>query len=149
MAALLASARQRCEKQEQTLRQSADVYLIPAPSPRAFNLERNARVVFEDDERFQSYFSARTRYGNYKVQTVVVEREEWLETVQAERSPGTRVLQQLMLASVNLPRWWLEDLEPADEFLPVQPAPRWLPAERVLVVHDGVWQGRPGERQSP
>lgn len=142
VAALLASARQRWEKQEQTLRQSADVYLIPAPSPRAFNLERNARVVFEDDERFQSYFSARTRYGNSTVQTVVVEREEWLETVQAERSPGTRVLQQLMLASVNLPRWWLEDLEPADEFLPVQPAPRWLPAERVLVVHDGVWQGR-------
>lgn len=138
----LARARKTWQNQQDKLRQDASVYLIPKPNERSFNLERNARVVFEDDEGLQRYLAAKTRHGNYTVQTLLVERKEWFDILQHERTPGKEVVQQLMLRTANLPRWWFKDVEPEHGFEAPRSAPRWLPVERVLFVENDVWCGR-------
>lgn len=138
----LATARQQWEKEQDKMRKDASVYLVPKPSARAFNLDRNALRALEDHEGVHRFLAANTRYGDYTVQTLLVERDEWLETVQAERSPGKPVLQQLMLSTANLPRWWLKDVQAENGYEAPQSAPRWLPAEQVLYTDKGVWHGR-------
>lgn len=138
----LALARRQWETEEQKLRECASAYLVPEPYANAFNLHRIARVVLEDDEGLQRYFSARTRHGNYTVKTLLVERCEWFDIVQADRSPGKPVLRQLMLLTADLPRWWLKDVEAEHGYVSPQRAPRWLPAQQVLFTANGTWRGR-------
>ena len=47
-----------------------------------------------------------------------------------------------MLQTVNLPRWWLQDVEAEEGFENPMSAPRWLPVEQVLFIENGVWRGR-------
>lgn len=114
----LATTRQLWDEQETALCHKAAVYLIPGPYPRAFQLDRAARVLFEDDESLQSYFSARTRHGHHTALVLIVDRVDWEAVSHSARAPSRRVLQQLMLQTVNLPRWWLRDIEAEDGFDP-------------------------------
>lgn len=137
----LSAARAKWEAFQEKMRAGARQYLIPEPYQRAFNLDRNARTVFEDDEGLQGYLSAKTRYGNYTVQTLLVEADEWADLAEGGR-PSRRVLQGLMLRTVALPRWWLQNVEAADGYEPPFFAPRWLSVEQVLRVRGGRWCGR-------
>lgn len=137
----LSVARAKWEAFQEKMGDGARQYLIPKPYQRAFNLDRNARTVFEDDDGLQSYLSAKTRYGNYTAQTLLVEADEWAELAEGGRPPR-RVLQALMLRTVALPRWWLQNVEAADGYEAPFFAPRWLSVEQVLCVKGGRWCGQ-------
>lgn len=139
---VLDAVRARWEREQQQLAKDAAVYLIPEPYAKAFKLDRVARALYEDDEGLQRYFTAKTRHGNYTLQVALLEREKWFDTVVRDTSPPRAVLQDIMLQTVNLPRWWLQDVEAEEGFENPMRAPRWLPVEQVLFMENGVWRGR-------
>lgn len=139
---VLDAVRARWEREQQQLAKDAAVYLIPEPYAKAFKLDRVARALYEDDEGLQRYFTAKTRHGNYTLQVALLEREKWFDTVVRDAVPPRAVLQAIMLHTVNLPRWWLQDVEAEAGYENPMPAPRWLPVEQVLFIENGVWWGR-------
>lgn len=140
---ILERMREEWENRQRSDAKKAEQYLIPEPSERAFKLDRNARRLYEaDEESAQTYFTAKTRLGDQTMSALLIERGEVATLLDSPRAPSREDLQELLLHSASIPRWWLRDVEPDEGYEPVLQAPRWLSTEVVLFLIEGEWRGR-------
>ncbi len=120
----------------------ADRYLVPHPSKDDFMLARIATGSFDTDEGdAQSYFGPRTRDGDESHQLLVLEGDDFAEEMMAGSAPARDVLKEIVKHGVDVPKWWLQGVSAAEDYVEIAKAPEWLPGMWVLRTRDGVWRG--------
>ncbi|MCR4424958.1 MAG: CRISPR-associated helicase Cas3' [Firmicutes bacterium] len=120
-------------------------YLIPEPNPREFRLAQLRLGAFDEEESgAASYFRARTRLGDDTMSVLLLEGTALAEELASSRAPERRVLAEIMMNSVSLPRYWWTGVAAEEGFTLPEPGPSWLPGQYVLRLRGGEWRGRRG-----
>lgn len=132
------------DENDQKRAREAEKYLIPQPDARIFQMDFLNSIAFdEQDSGVKSYFTAKTRYGDQTCQVLCIDIEKWLRIEQLKRVPGKELRKDLMLHTVAIPRWWLNNVKPADDYVAISEAPRWLSSvEFVIPTVNDQWFGR-------
>jgi CRISPR-associated endonuclease/helicase Cas3 len=138
----LEAAHEQWSASQKRAAEQASIYLIPRPYPKAFKLDRMGRGLFEDDEGVQTYFAAKTRLGDRTMKILLVNGDDWSEELTQRRMPPHHVFRDMLLRTVNVPRWWFGNVSAVEPYQPLAQPPRWLRVERVLRLIEGCWLGR-------
>ena len=113
----------------------AHEWLVPAPETREFRLAQTTGA--EDESNLDVMFGARTRLGDLTVQALVLEDPTLLKATASSKPPSREVLKQLFSHKVDIPRWWLKDIEPST----LRSGKSWLRGCVILPMSNGSWQG--------
>ena len=123
--------------------QAGSLALIRPPLANKAGIVHETSPPGEEDGASDNKLVAATRYGN---DSVTVYALTWSPAMQklmeSERPPRKSVRKELMKAKVSLHQFWLSKLQPADGFLMVQQAPKWLGFGQVLWMVEDRWWGR-------
>lgn len=122
--------------------EKAGAYLIPEPYNRGFKLDTIANSLFEEDEGLQTYFTAKTRSGDSTIRVLMLEGEDLEQVAVGAKTPSRDTMQEIMYRTVNLPRWWFKDITADEGYGFHSECPRWLPADVIMTLRDGIWSGK-------
>jgi CRISPR-associated endonuclease/helicase Cas3 len=118
-------------------------YLIPQPYLPAFKLARVGVGAFDESEGdASSYFAAKTRIGEETWQLLVLEGTAFSTELSGKRAPGRETMKEIFRQTVNVPKWWCNNIEAVAGYKPLEKAPGWLPGASILRLTDGCWKGR-------
>lgn len=144
VAARLLFLRQQAEEQGK-----ARAVLLLEPSTRAFSMVGRDKKEAESEAAGASYLHASTRLGDDSRAALVLRDPELIKAALSSqnadaKAPRRDLLRRLFLQKVNLPAWWLRELEAAQGYSPIFEGGNWLRHHFVVPLRGDEWHSQSG-----
>jgi CRISPR-associated endonuclease/helicase Cas3 len=120
----------------------AERFLIPSPYKKGFKLARTSHFPFkEGEEEPTSYFNAKTRLGNESKRVFIVEEGLYPQIMAGDMLKDKEKTKKLFQKTVNIPGWWLKEVEAESGYYPPQQVDL-LRGATMLFLKRRIWKGR-------